>query len=165
MGGEEGAGPPCAVRCRVARHDPNSSRELETIVVDRFGVFLAVPRGWIDDVVRPDWQKLARMPWICPTSNTCCGRAAESLFERNWFRPQKLVSVDQENVTRTLIAGGVGVGLLHAETARGAEAKGELVLLGSVQEEVRVLFANLCGRVHDPLIGAVSAAVREILGS
>ncbi|MDO8356448.1 MAG: LysR family transcriptional regulator [Nitrospirota bacterium] len=145
--------------------DGNPDAELETIEVDRFGVFLAVPRGWIDDVVRPDWQKLARMPWICPASNTCCGRAAESLFERNGFRPQKLVSVDQENVTRTLIAGGVGVGLLHAETAREAEAKGEVVLLGGVQQEVRVLFANLCGRAHDPLIGAVSAAVREILGS
>ncbi len=145
--------------------DGNPDGELETIEVDRFGVFLAVPRGWIDDVVRPDWQKLARMPWICPASNTCCGRAAENVFERNGFRPQKLVSVDQENVTRTLIAGGVGVGLLHAETARDAEAKGEVVLLGGVQEEVRVLFAYQCGRVHDPLVGAVSAAVREILGS
>lgn len=145
--------------------DGNPDTDLQTIEVDRFGVFLAVPRGWSDASVRPDWQKLARMPWICPASNTCCGRAAESLFARNGFRPEKLVSVDQESVTRTLIAGGVGVGLLHADTAREAEVKGEVELLGGVQQEVRVLFANLRGRTHDPLIGAVAAAVREILGS
>ena len=133
--------------------------------MDRFGVFLAAPRGWIDDAARPDWQKLARMPWICPASNTCCGRAAESLFERNGFRPEKLVSVDQENVTRTLIAGGVGVGLLHEDTAREAEAKGEVELLGGAQQEVRLLFGHLSGRAHDPLIGALSAAVRKVIGS
>lgn len=144
--------------------DGNPDAELETIAVDRFGIFLAAPRGWIGDSGRPDWQKLARMPWICPASNTCCGRAAESVFERNGFRPQKLVSVDQESVTRTLIAGGVGVGLLHADTAREAEAKGEVELVGGVQQEVRVLFGYPRGRAHDPLIEALSAAVREILG-
>lgn len=145
--------------------DGNSDTELDTIEVDRFGVFLAAPRGWIEVPARPDWQKLARLPWVCPASNSCCGRAAESLFERNGFRPEKLVSVDQESVTRTLIAGGVGVGLLHADTAREAEAKGEVELIGGVQQEVRVLFAYLSGRARDPLIGAVSAAVREISGS
>lgn len=144
--------------------DGNPDTELETIEVDRFGVFLAVPRGWTGDSSRPDWQKLAGMPWICPASNTCCGRAAESVFERNGFRPQKLVSVDQESVTRTLIAGGVGVGFLHADTARDAEAKGEVDLVGGAQHEVRVLFGCLRGRAHDPLIKAVSAAVRQILG-
>jgi DNA-binding transcriptional LysR family regulator len=144
--------------------DGNPDAELETIAVDRFDIFLAAPRGWIEDSGRPDWQKLASMPWICPASNTCCGRAAESVFERNGFRPQKVVSVDQESVTRTLIAGGVGVGLLHADTAREAEAKGEVELVGGAQQEVRVLFGYRCGRAHDPLIGAVSTAVREILG-
>lgn len=144
--------------------DGNPDAQLETVEVDRFGVFLAAPRGWIDDAARPDWRKLARMPWICPASNTCCGRAAESLFERNGFRPEKLVSVDQENVTRTLIAGGVGVGLLHEDTAREAEAKGEVELLGGAQQEVRLLFGHLSGRAQDPLIGALSAAVRKIPG-
>ncbi len=85
------------------------------------------------------------------------------MFDRNGFRPEKLVSVDQENVTRTLIAGGVGVGLLHADTAKDAESKGEVQLLGGVQYEVRVLFAHLCQRAEEPLIEAVAAAVRGIV--
>jgi DNA-binding transcriptional LysR family regulator len=144
--------------------DGNPDEELETIEVDRFGVFLAVPPGWIDDPARPDWKKLASMPWVCPASNTCCGRALESLFERNGFRPQKLLSVDQESVTRALIAGGVGAGLLHADTAREAAAKREVELIGGALQEVRLLFAYLSGRAHDPLIGALAAAAREIRG-
>jgi DNA-binding transcriptional LysR family regulator len=143
--------------------DGNPAAELETIEVDRFGIFLAIPPEWPHDPTPPDWQKLARMPWICPASNTCCGRAAEALFERNGFRPGKLVSVDQEAVTRTLIAGGVGVGMLHADTAREAEAKGEVRLLGGAQQEVRLLFGYLSRRSHDPLLDAVSAAVRDVL--
>ena len=144
--------------------DGNPAPELETIEVDRIEIFLAVPRGWTHDPARPDWQRLARMPWICPASNTCCGRAAEALFDRNGFRPQKLVSVDQETVTRTLIAGGVGVGLLHTDTAKEAEAKGEIQLLGGAQYEVRVLFAYLCRRAQEPLLEAVVSAVRGIVG-
>lgn len=144
--------------------DGNQNPELETIEVDRIDIFLAAPRDWSNDPARPDWQRLARTPWICPASNTCCGRAAEALFERNGFRPEKLVSVDQETVTRTLIAGGVGVGLLHADTARETEAKGEVQLLGGAQYQVRVLFAYLCRRAQEPLVQAVSAAVRGIVG-
>ena len=144
--------------------DGHPDAELETFEVDRFGIFLATPPGWIDKPARPDWPKLARLPWICPASNTCCGRAAEAVFERNGFRPEKVVSVDQETVTRTLIAGGVGVGFLHAETAREAEAKGEVELVGGVQQEARLLFAHLSRCEQDPVIGAVSAAMRQLLG-
>ncbi|MEX5212925.1 MAG: substrate-binding domain-containing protein [Nitrospiraceae bacterium] len=111
----------------------------------------------------PGWHKLARLPWICATSSTCCGRATEGVFERNGFRPKKLVSVDQENVTRTLIAEGVGIDLLHADTAWEAERMGEVELIGGPQQAERLIFSYQCRRAHDQLIEAVSAAVREIL--
>lgn len=136
--------------------------ELETVTSGGYGIFLAAPPGWGVDLTNPDWQILARMPWICPQSSTCCGRVAEALFERHGFRPSKVMSVDQESVTRTLIAGGVGVGLLHADTAHEAQAKGEVDLVGELLHNVNVLFAYLRGRGHDPLIGAVAAVAREI---
>jgi DNA-binding transcriptional LysR family regulator len=143
--------------------DGNPGAEVQTIEADRVAVFLAVPPGWSEDTLRPDWQRLARMPWICPASNTCCGHISERLFEQNGFRPHKVVNVDQESVTRTLIAGGVGVGLLHADTAREAEAKGEVLLLGNTQHEITLRFAYLSRRAHEPLIETVAGAMRDIL--
>lgn len=136
--------------------------EMETIGSGGYGIFLAAPPGWVADAASPDWQTLANMPWICPQSSTCCGRVAEELFERHGFRPGKVMSVDQESVTRTLIAGGVGIGLLHADTALEAKAKGEVELIGGSLHEVSLLFAYLRGRGHDPLIGALAATVRDL---
>jgi DNA-binding transcriptional LysR family regulator len=129
--------------------------DLQTLDVDHFGVYLAAPVDWIKNIDKIDWQEIKNMPWICPASNTCCGRVAENLFEREKFRPQKIVNVDQEKVTRTLIAGGVGLGFLHADTALDAAATGEVVLLGDIQQQVKVKFAVVAERMREPLISKV----------
>jgi DNA-binding transcriptional LysR family regulator len=129
--------------------------DLKTLDVDQFGVYLATPMAWIKQGEKIDWQELKNMPWICPASNTCCGRVAENLFEREKFRPKKIVNVDQEKVTRTLIAGGVGLGFLHADTALDAAAKGEVILLGDIQQQVKIKFAVVVERMREPLISMV----------
>ncbi len=131
--------------------------ELTTIEVSRFDIYLASPPGLVATSQPLDWEALAALPWICPTSSTCCGQAAENLFKKHRFRPKRIISIDHENVTRTLIAGGVGVGLLHAETAKDAEVCGEVEIVCEAQESVRVLFAYLAGRSQDPLLNAVSS--------
>jgi DNA-binding transcriptional LysR family regulator len=139
--------------------------DLQTLDVDQFGVYLAAPVNWISGIDKMNWQELKSLPWICPASHTCCGRVAENLFERENFRPQKIVNVDQEKVTRTLIAGGVGLGFLHAETALDAVAKGEVLLLGDIQQQVKVKFAVMNERMSDPLIKAVFELAENITPS
>jgi DNA-binding transcriptional LysR family regulator len=135
--------------------------ELTIFEVARFGIYLVAPPGLVA-LSRPlDWQALAELPWICPTSSSCCGQAAENLFKVHQIRPQRIIDIDRENVTRTLIAGGVGVGLLHEETAKGAQASGEVELVCEAQNSVRVLFAHLACRAGDPLLSAVSSIVAE----
>lgn len=142
-----------------------SHDDLKTLDADQYGVYLAAPVDWIKDINQIDWQEIKDMPWICPASNTCCGRVAENLFERENFRPQKIVNVDQEKVTRTLIAGGVGLGFLHADTALDAAAKGEVVLLGGIQQQVKVKFAVVAERVREPLISAMFELAKNLTPS
>ena len=139
--------------------------DLKTLDVDQFGVYLAAPVEWIKNIDNLNWQELKMLPWICPASNTCCGRVAENLFEREQFRPQKIVNVDQEKVTRTLIAGGVGVGFLHADTALDAAEKGEVILLGDIQQQVKVKFAVVAERIREPLIGAVFESAKNLIST
>jgi DNA-binding transcriptional LysR family regulator len=135
---------------------------LTTLEVARFGIYLAAPPGLVALSPPLSWKALAELQWICPASSTCCGRAAEDLFSAHHFRPKRIISIDRENVTRTLIAGGVGVGLLHAQTAMDAELNGEVELVCEAQEVVRVLFAHLAGRAQDPLLSAVTSIVRTL---
>jgi DNA-binding transcriptional LysR family regulator len=133
--------------------------ELTTIEVARFAIYLAAPPGHVVSAQALDWQALAQLPWICPAASSCCGQAAENLFKTHQILPKRIINIDREHVTRTLIAGGVGVGLLHAQTAKEAEAAGEVELVCEAQSSVRVLFAHLTGRAHDPLLNAVSSIV------
>lgn len=133
------------------------------IEVQRFGLFLAAPPGLVKEKKSLNWAELSNLPWACPVFGTCCGLVAEEIFQSHGFRPQKVINVDQESVTRTLIAGGIGLGLLHEETALKAERKGEVELLGNgPQREVQLVFSYLKERTHDPLISAVMTTVCEL---
>lgn len=137
--------------------------QLGRIKVSEFGVYLAAPQGWIVDKNQLDWPWLAQQPWICPALHSCCGFVAETLFQQQNFRPAKVVSVDQEAVTRSLIGGGVGMGFLHRETALDAEAKGEVVLLPQVQQTLGVYFGYAKARAEQPLIAGVLQALEAVL--
>lgn len=132
--------------------------ELATIEVAQFRIHLVAPPGLVRASEPLEWRALADVPWIYPTTSTCCGRAAESLFQAHRARPKRIISVDRGDVTRTLVARGVGVGLLHADAAREAQARGEVDLLFEYQSPVRVLFAQLASRAQEPLSTAAASA-------
>lgn len=72
------------------------------------------------------------------------------------FWPRTTIGIDREKVTRSLIAGGVGIGLLHADTAIQARQGGEVDVICQVRDEVRVMFAFLQSRAQDPLLIAAA---------
>jgi DNA-binding transcriptional LysR family regulator len=136
------------------------SAELSTIEVARFAIYLAAPPGLVAPSEALDWQALAGLSWISPSSGTCCGRAAENLFRTHLIRPKRILNVDREQVTRTLISGGVGIGLLHADTANEARTRGEVELLCQAQDAVRVLFAYRTDRAQEPALQALSSSLQ-----
>lgn len=139
--------------------------ELATIEVSQFKIYIVAPPGRVAVSEPLDWRALADLPWIYPASSACCGRTAESLFKTHQIRPKRIISVDREDVTRTLIAGGVGVGLLHADTAKEAQLRGEVEVLFRSPTSVRTMFAQLASRAQDPLLTAATSIMRAESGS
>ncbi|MBX7078299.1 MAG: LysR family transcriptional regulator [Nannocystaceae bacterium] len=139
--------------------------ELSTLEVARFTIHVAVAPGAVVPTGAVDWRALAELPWIYPAASACCGRTAERLFESHGFRPQRVISVDREDVTRSLVAAGLGVGLLHADHAHAASERGEVALLFEAQPAVRVMFASLRRRADEPLLRTVIAMLREPAGA
>jgi DNA-binding transcriptional LysR family regulator len=135
--------------------------ELAALALSQFSLYLAAAPGLVSVADPVDWKALAELPWIYPAASACCGRTAESLFQKHRIRPKRIVSVDRESVTRTLIAARTGIGLLHAETAQEARARGEVELLFESPTPVRVLFAHLATRAQDPLVAAAASILRE----
>lgn len=129
-----------------------SGADLMTAEVSRFGIWVAAPPRSVAVSQPVDWQALAGLPWIYPTVSACCGRTAEHLFHAHNFRPARVINVDRGDLARTLIAGGIGVGLLHADAAEEALQRGEVQLVAQAPTTVRVLFGYLASRAHDPMI-------------
>ncbi len=132
---------------------------LAVIEVSRFTTYLAGPVGLIAKPL--DWRALADHAWIYPASSACCGQTAEALFATHAIRPKRVIDVDRETVTRTLIAGSVGIGLLHAATALEARDRGEVDLLVEAPTITRVLFAYRTARAHDPIIELAGSILRD----
>lgn len=135
--------------------------DLTTIEVSRFSIFLAAAPGLVDTSKPLDWPALAKLPWVYPTASACCARTAEALFNAHHFRPERVISVDRQVVTRTLITSGVGLGLLHDDAAREGKQSGELELLYESPTKVSVLFAHLASRQQDAVVSSAASVVRE----
>lgn len=135
--------------------------DLATVEVSRFRIHLAAAPGLVPSPAPLAWRALADLPWIYPTSSTCCSHAAEALFKQHQFRPQRVISVDRGSVTRSLIASGLGIGLLHADAASDAATRGEVELLYEMERPVSILFAALASRADEPLLAAALSVVRE----
>lgn len=129
--------------------------------VSSFRTYVVAAPGLVPPTDDVDWRALAAWPWIYPSASACCGRTGEELFVTHGFRPTRILSVDRESLTRSLVAGGLGVGLLHADTFEEARARGEVECVAEARSVVRVLFAHLASRAHDPLVDAASRILRE----
>nr|WP_264346968.1 LysR family transcriptional regulator [Rheinheimera sp. MM224] len=136
---------------------------LHHIEVDSYGIYIAAPPAWVNKDTQPDWQQLAQLPWVLPEPDTCCGRAAAGLFASHAFYPEKVIKVDQEQMTRALIAGAVGIGLLHAGSALDAELKGEVQLLGQTDQQVKLWFSCQPDRMQQPQLKAVIELVQQLV--
>jgi len=134
--------------------------DLSTSEVSQFKVHLVAPAGLLRAAEPPDWKGLAELPWVYPVSSACCGQVAERLFKAHRIRPRRVVSVDREDVTRTLIAGGIGLGLLHAGTAEEAQARGQIDLIYETPEAVHVRFGHLRSRAQDPILSLTTEILR-----
>lgn len=136
---------------------------LQSIEVDSYGIYIAAPTGWVNKITPPDWHQLAQLPWVLPQPDSCCGRAAAALFSSNAFYPEKMIKVDQEHMTRALIASGVGIGLLHADSALDAQIKGEVQLLGQTNQQVTLWFSCQHHRMQHPQLKAVIELVQQLV--
>ena len=136
--------------------------DLATLEVARFTIHVAAAPGSIASTPQPDWRALAGRAWIYPSESACCSRTAERLFAAQRFRPQRVISADRQDVVRTLIGSGLGVGLLHEDVAKAAQGRGEIVLLFEAEEPVRILFAHLERRASEPLLAAAAAIMRAL---
>ncbi|WP_409995804.1 hypothetical protein [Halomonas sp. DP8Y7-1] len=71
-----------------------------------------------------------------------------------------MIEVEREELIRTLIAKGVGVGLLHGDAAHAALTAGEVGRIAPTGLSLRQVFALLHRRASEPLLHAARDSLR-----
>lgn len=134
--------------------------DLTTVEVARFSIVLVAATGLVPTSGGPDWKTIAGLPWIYPTESACCRQTAERVFASRRFEPKRVVSADRQEIVRTLVASGLGVGLLHADGAGDALRRGDIEVLYEPEAKVGVRFACLKSRAEDPLLAVATSIMR-----
>ncbi|GLP88907.1 LysR family transcriptional regulator [Tritonibacter mobilis] len=143
----------------------SDTSDLTLVEVASFGIYLAAPPGIIRTSDPLDWQQLADQIWIVSSHDGCCGRWANALMEQHDICPKRIIKVDDEAVTRTLVASGAGIGLVHVNADDTLPPPKDIDLLHRVRKTARIMCGYLEARSDDPSIRAVDELVLDLLKS
>ncbi|HEY5637375.1 MAG TPA: LysR family transcriptional regulator [Burkholderiales bacterium] len=125
---------------------------------------VVAPAAWAARVRDADWKALAALPWVLTLPSSTLRGIARALFRANGVAPERVVEADNEYVISTLVASGLGLSLMREELAREKEAAGEVVVLDAAGPSVPLWFIHRADRTDDPLIIALTGALREAWG-
>jgi DNA-binding transcriptional LysR family regulator len=137
-------------------------RGLSALVLDSLKYRIAGPSAWGERIRNAEWRVLAAMPWIVTAPGTSNHEMREELFRTQRLDLNATVEVNNDLLLRSLIADGVGIGLVRDDHAEQGEQQGVFALsrLGNVK--TALLFVYPEARADDPVIQALMGCLTEL---
>jgi DNA-binding transcriptional LysR family regulator len=147
--------------CAYALSD---SAQVEGLELRRLGpvdLVVTLPRGMAEANPELTIERLVGLPWV-GTPPTCVLRVhVDSLFATVGREFRQGATADSETTMRSMIASGLGAGLLRHEHALQAERNGELTIWNGWRAHTWLCWAAPATSRHEPAVEAVRSAVLE----
>jgi DNA-binding transcriptional LysR family regulator len=87
---------------------------------------------------------------------------ANELFAARGSAPATLIEADNEAVTRSLVASGLGVALVREDVAREGEAAGEIVVWPGARLATTLQFVHARAKREEPELRAIVGVIRDV---
>ncbi|MEO5764268.1 MAG: LysR family transcriptional regulator [Casimicrobiaceae bacterium] len=123
---------------------------------------VVAPPAWKDRIEHADGAAIAALPWIRAPQMSPHLQMVGELFAQYKLEPPKVVDADQEQTIASLIAAGVGLGLMREDLAFAAQSAGQVCVWREARPTTTLSFIYLRERESDPVIVAMENAVRKI---
>lgn len=125
---------------------------------------LVAPSAWRTRLAGASWSDAALMPWIRTTRPSANHEMIMSILREAAINPVEVVEADHELVIRSLVAAGIGIGLIREELALEAEKSGEVFIFGDCRVSSELMFIYPTQRKGDQRIVAVLSALKSVWG-
>lgn len=123
---------------------------------------VVAPPAWKDKIEHADAAAIAALPWIRAPQASPHLQMVGEMFARYKVEPMKVVDADQEQTIASLIAAGVGLGLMREDLAFAAQSAGEVFVWREARPTTTLSFIYLRERESDPVIVAMESAIGKI---
>ena len=143
-------------------YGPWSRERFAGLLLTRVRVRIIGPPAWQQRLDGADWQALAGMPWVWTPDDCPFHLVARSEFTSRGLVPARVIEADNEATIASLVASGVGLGLQLEAGALAAREAGRVSLWRQEALAMDLSFIHLRERGDDPLLQALSGAVREV---
>lgn len=147
--------------CAYAMTDHETIEGLE---IQRLGVVelaVALPRHLSEGKPPPTLQELTAMPWVGTPAHCVLRRHLDALFASAGREYQEGMLADTEGTVRSMVASGLGAGIVRMDQALQAERHGELTLWPGWRGHTWICWAAPPEAKVSPAVAAVRSAVQE----
>ncbi|OUL99990.1 LysR family transcriptional regulator [Variovorax sp. JS1663] len=132
------------------------------LVMTELAFRLVAPASWKSRIEGASWSDIALLPWIRTTKPSANHEMVDNILREQAIKPVELVEADHELLIKSLVAAGVGIGLIREDLASTGVMKGELVFVSELREHSRLSFVYPISRDGDPAILAAVEALRAV---
>jgi DNA-binding transcriptional LysR family regulator len=137
---------------------------LATMALQVFNIVVVAPVQWKNELQDAGWPEIAGMPWIWTPPNCNFHKIGMQTFGHRGLSPNKVTVADQEPLINTLVTAGVGLALMIEEEARDAMAHGRVAIWKETLGTVDLNFIYAENRAADPMVKAITEAIRQVWG-
>lgn len=134
--------------------------EVRAIPLEEMRYVVAVPAEWRGRI--RSWEDLAHETWVLPPRQGRLNQMARELMRSHRQTLSSITESDQEAAIASLVAAGVGVGLLREQLAREGEAEGEMFIWPDAEARTTLYLAYLAEREGSPELAALLRAVQGV---
>lgn len=123
---------------------------------------VVVPAAWKTRIKGATWSDVALMPWIRTTKPSAHHEMVTEIFRQASIEPVEIVEVDHELVIRSLVAAGVGIGIMREDFALEAQKLGEVIVYSNLKVHTMLSFIYHANRQSDPVIRAAVDTLKAV---
>ena len=137
---------------------------VEGLELQRLGVVdlaVALPRAVSEANPRPTLQEVTALPWVGTPAHCVLRRHLDALFASAGREYQEGMLADTEGSVRSMVASGLGAGIVRLDQALQAERHGELTVWPGWRSHTWLCWASPPEAQVSPAVAAVRAAVQE----